>query len=132
MQIDTGKSHIPCWIVWGWSTKTGAMHLIAIDLEYRIAQYHYETNKNSDEFLRVHIEPVEANHSWGRDYQSAAFDMIKQDITDSHQDKLSSLRAIVSEMIRAYGNKQDEKFRKLALEFQWQFGMSQEDVLFHK
>lgn len=105
------------------------MSLIAIDLDYSIAQYHYRVNKDSPEFLRVHIEPTHANHSWGRDHQAAAFEMIRQDIDNSWQDRLARLRAFTSELIRAHGSGQAEKFRKLALQFHFEFGMSQDEYI---
>lgn len=127
--IDEKDKDIPIWIVWGWTVKNGEMSMLNISLTYRHAKYTYEINKDDENYLRVWIEPTYANHSFnGRNVYPniGAIDMMQQDISSSWQDRYARVKAYCSELIRLYNNK--EKFRKLAVQFNAEFGSSQINI----
>lgn len=131
MLINDTDKDIPLWIVWGWTVVQGEMSILNIALNYRHAKYTYECEKDNPNYLRVWIESTYGNHSFaGRTMYPnlGAIDMMKQDIGNSWQDSYSRMKAICSEIIRAFGNNDRKKFIKLASQFGYEFGLSQQDI----
>ena len=128
MQIDTQQHDIPVWLVWGWLQKSGEMVLLNVALNQPHAKYTYNINKDDPAYLRVWIEPTFANHSFGGRmlYPAQGLDMLKQDKSDFWQDRLARARAFCSELIRAFPN--PEKFRRLAVQYNAEFGASQVEI----
>lgn len=131
MQIDTTDHDIPIWIVWGWTIEHGEMSILNIALNYKHAKYTYECEKDNSNYLRVWIEPTHGNHSIsGRHVYPnlGEIDFLIQDVRNSWQDRCARVQAFCSEIIRAYGNNNKEKIRKLANQYQCEFGLVQKEI----
>ncbi len=131
MLINDTDKDIPVWIVWGWTQKDGEMSILNIALNYNHAKYTYEYEKENPNYLRVWIEPTHGNHSIsGRHLYPnlGAIDMMKQDIKNSWEDKYHIMKLYCSELIRAFGNNDRDRFIKISQRFNMEFRMSQDSI----
>ena len=108
MEIITKK--VPCWLVWGLCTKDGDMQLLSVSLSYSHAKYVYETFKDDSSYIRVRIEPTEANHAYaGTSMLSVADSLVRDDIEGfkTYRKQYKGLFDLTRRIIKAY--KEDDK-----------------------
>lgn len=114
--MDEITKKIPCWLVWGLLAQDGDMQLLSVSLSYSHAKYVYDIHKDDSAYIRVRIEPTEANHAYaGTSMLSVADSLVRDDIQGfrTYRKQYLALFDLTRRIIKAYRENNVKAFNYL-------------------